>query len=84
MRRVTLPLLVVLGGSPLYAAETSLEETLQEMEMRDVQLEQLDESLRDMTTSACVKTYEQQCADAFATAEESSAGVMQLESDDNP
>ena len=73
---------MILCGSPLSAAETSLAEALKEMEIRDVLLEELDECLRVMSTSACVKTYQEQCADVFTPAEENIAAAMALEEAD--
>lgn len=84
MKRIIPPFLIILSGCPLSAAETSLDETLKEMEMRDVLLEELDECLRVMATSACVKTYEQQCADAFTSDEQNIPGVMKLDEADDP
>jgi hypothetical protein len=82
MRRIAVAFLVVLSGSPPSAAESSLDETLKEMEMRDLLLEELDECLRVMETSACVKTYEERCADAFTSDEENIAGTAKLDEAD--
>jgi hypothetical protein len=54
------------------------------MEMREVLLEELDDCLRAMTTSACVKTYQQKCDDLFSKDEELIAGAMEVDAENDP
>jgi len=52
-------------SNPAYTADVSLTDMIDDMEMRDVLLGELDECLKVMTTSLCVKTYKDKSSDVF-------------------
>ena len=69
---------------PVCADWSTIDATLKDLETRDVLLGELDDCLRFMATSECVKTYQQQCDDLFSNEEELNAGAMPLEDENAP
>jgi hypothetical protein len=81
MRPIIFLILILTFGNSANAAAPSIDQTLGDMEIRDVLLEELEGCLEVMTTSACVKTYEEKCADFFSTDEDLMAGSMELDTE---
>lgn len=81
MRHIIFLILAPTFGNSAYAAEQTIVDLLNDMEMRDVLLQELEGCLETMTTSACVTTYHEKSADVFSTDEELMAGSMELDAD---
>ena len=78
MRHSLFLTLIFVIGYPVDAAESSIEEMIGDMEMRDVLLEELGECLKVMTTSLYVKTYEEKSSDLFPTDEDTISEAKEL------
>lgn len=81
MRHIIFFILIFTCGNSAYAAEQTIVDILDDMEMRDVLLEELEGCLEVMTTSACVTTYHEKSADVYSTDEDLIVGSMELDAE---